>query len=106
MLIFRSFLKLIQLLFGYRNDEDLDKDLDNEEDDTNDESPVETPGETPAATPDPSPVASGTDSEKLPWPSAADLNARVRRIVTSYQRKFKKEELKNAQKAKVGIVLD
>ena len=36
----------------------------------------------------------------LPFPSAADMNHRLRRIVTSYQRNFKKQEAKIAQRAR------
>lgn len=32
-----------------------------------------------------------------------DLNTRLRRVITSYQRNYKKEELKQQQKAKVGF---
>ena len=41
------------------------------------------------------------DSRKAQWPSMVDLNTRLRRVITSYQRNFKKEEMKLAQKAKV-----
>lgn len=34
-----------------------------------------------------------------------DLNTRLRRVITAYQRNYKKEELKQQQKAKVGILL-
>lgn len=40
----------------------------------------------------------------LIWPSMQDLNTRLRRVITSYQRNYKKEELKQQQKAKVRIV--
>lgn len=43
------------------------------------------------------------ETSKAPWPSVGDLNNRLRRVITSYQRNFKKEELKMAQKAKVTI---
>lgn len=36
------------------------------------------------------------------WPSMQDLNTRLRRVITSYQRNYKKEELKQQQKAKVS----
>jgi len=36
------------------------------------------------------------------WPSMQDLNTRLRRVITAYQRNYKKEELKQQQKAKVG----
>lgn len=37
------------------------------------------------------------------WPTMQDLNTRLRRVITSYQRNYKKEELKQQQKAKVSI---
>lgn len=40
----------------------------------------------------------------LVWPSMQDLNTRLRRVITSYQRNYKKEELKQQQKAKVRFV--
>lgn len=43
------------------------------------------------------------DMNKAPWPSMGDLNNRLRRVITSYQRNFKKEEMKLAQKAKVKL---
>jgi chromodomain-helicase-DNA-binding protein 7 len=39
----------------------------------------------------------------LIWPTMQDLNTRLRRVITSYQRNYKKEELKQQQKAKVGF---
>lgn len=47
--------------------------------------------------------ATEEESNRAPWPSVGDLNNRLRRVITSYQRNFKKEELKLAQKAKVTI---
>jgi chromodomain-helicase-DNA-binding protein 7 len=44
------------------------------------------------------------DQKKCPWPSVVEMNTRLRRLVTSYQRNFKKEEMKLAQKAKVWLV--
>lgn len=44
------------------------------------------------------------DSKKAHWPSMVDLNTRLRRVITSYQRNFKKEEMRLAQKAKVWLV--
>lgn len=40
--------------------------------------------------------------DNLIWPSMQDLNTRLRRVITSYQRNYKKEELKQQQKAKVS----
>ncbi|KAJ4431428.1 hypothetical protein ANN_20025 [Periplaneta americana] len=42
-------------------------------------------------------------TKKAPWPSMVDLNTRLRRVITSYQRNFKKEEMKLAQKAKCAV---
>lgn len=39
--------------------------------------------------------------DKIQWPSANDLNTRLRRVITTYQRNYRKEELKMAAKAKV-----
>lgn len=41
------------------------------------------------------------DPNKPQWPSMVDLNHRLRRVINSYQRNFKKEEMKLANKAKV-----
>lgn len=46
---------------------------------------------------------SETSDPSLIWPSMQDLNTRLRRVITSYQRNYKKEELKQQQKAKVRI---
>lgn len=39
------------------------------------------------------------------WPTMQDLNTRLRRVITSYQRNYKREELKMQQKAKVFIFM-
>lgn len=39
--------------------------------------------------------------DKAPWPTVADLNTRLRRVISSYQRNFKREEIKMAQRAKL-----
>lgn len=36
------------------------------------------------------------------WPSMQDLNTRLRRLITAYQRNYKREELKMQQRAKVS----
>lgn len=43
------------------------------------------------------------DPNKPQWPSMVDLNTRLRKVINSYQRNFKKEETKLLQKAKVSI---
>ncbi|KAJ6650068.1 Chromodomain-helicase-DNA-binding protein 7, partial [Pseudolycoriella hygida] len=40
------------------------------------------------------------------WPSMQDLNTRLRRVITSYQRNYKKEELKQQQKAKLQAMVN
>ena len=45
-------------------------------------------------------VSTGAPGEKYAFPPATELNTRIRRLITSYQRNFKKEEQKMAQKAK------
>lgn len=42
-----------------------------------------------------------TEGDKLPWPTPSDLNTRLRRMITGYQRNHKRQLVKNAQKAKV-----
>lgn len=37
------------------------------------------------------------------WPSMQDLNTRLRRLITSYQRNYKKEELRFQQRQRVCI---
>lgn len=56
-----------------------------------------------------SPAASPrADDERAPathlWPSMQDLNTRLRRLITAYQRNYKREELKLQQRAKVSYV--
>lgn len=49
------------------------------------------------------PTISTTSDENV-WPSIGDLNNRVRRLISTCQRNFKKEEQKLVQKAKVGNI--
>ncbi|XP_045520347.1 chromodomain-helicase-DNA-binding protein 7-like [Pieris brassicae] len=49
----------------------------------------------PAASPRPE------DDSSHPWPSMQDLNTRLRRLITAYQRNYKREELKLQQRAKM-----
>lgn len=51
------------------------------------------------------PTPTSTSDEYI-WPSIGDLNNRVRRLISTCQRNFKKEELKLVQKAKVSYVLE
>lgn len=45
-----------------------------------------------------------TSSDENIWPSIGDLNNRVRRLISTCQRNFKKEEQKLVQKAKVSSI--
>jgi len=47
------------------------------------------------------PPADPTVSDKLMFPSPSDMNTRIRKLITGFQRYFKKEEIRNVQKAKV-----
>lgn len=58
-----------------------------------------TAGTATSAAPTPAPLDTNPD---LMWPTMQDLNTRLRRVITSYQRNYKKEELKQQQKAKVS----
>lgn len=42
---------------------------------------------------------------KLEWPTIGDLNTRLRRVITAYQKNFRKEEIKQLQKARVSVVI-
>jgi len=66
-------------------DEELSKISDNDE---------------PENEPEPEEAVEG-GGDKAPWPSVADLNTRLRRVISSYQRNFKREEMKLAQRAKL-----
>lgn len=44
------------------------------------------------------------DMDEKQWPAINDLNTRLRRVITTYQRNYRKEEMKMAQKAKVIFV--
>jgi len=45
----------------------------------------------------------GAETGKIIWPTTTDLNTRIRKLITAFQRNFKKEEIKNVQKAKVCV---
>lgn len=94
-----------------------------EDDDTNEESSLKSKnrdmseGNSEIAEPSPGPSASsetqplendertGEDGDdKYVWPAITDLNTRLRRVITSYQRNCRREEQKlAASKAKVII---
>ena len=47
------------------------------------------------------PAAAAAENGLLPFPLPSDLNTRLRRVITGYQRNHKKEQIKQEQKAKV-----
>lgn len=51
------------------------------------------------------PITPTSVTDEYIWPSIGDLNNRVRRLISTCQRNFKKEEQKLVQKAKVSSVL-
>lgn len=50
------------------------------------------------------PLTQSSTTDEYIWPSIGDLNNRVRRLISTCQRNFKKEEQKLVQKAKVSII--
>lgn len=57
----------------------------------------------PAASPRPDEDGTQSSSSGI-WPSMQDLNTRLRRLITAYQRNYKREELKLQQRAKVYLL--
>ncbi|XP_028176738.1 chromodomain-helicase-DNA-binding protein 7 [Ostrinia furnacalis] len=55
----------------------------------------------PAASPRPDDDSTQGSSGGHLWPSMQDLNTRLRRLITAYQRNYKREELKMQQRAKM-----
>lgn len=43
---------------------------------------------------------------KLDWPTIGDLNTRLRRVITAYQKNFRKEEIKQLQRARVSVFIN
>ena len=99
------FVSCSHVHLGYVYRDDLDETVkDDEDEDSLACAPdsVSTPKSTPAA-----PPVKGDNEEddgKLPFPTASEMNTRLRRIITTYQRDFKKQQLKQQQQAKVCIV--
>ena len=52
-------------------------------------------------------VVRGADDgvEKLPFPGASDMNARLRKLITAYQKSYKKEMIKLEQSEKVETLI-
>ncbi|XP_075992221.1 chromodomain helicase DNA binding protein kismet [Anticarsia gemmatalis] len=55
----------------------------------------------PAASPRPDDDSTQSSGGGHLWPSMQDLNTRLRRLITAYQRNYKREELKLQQRAKM-----
>lgn len=97
------------------NDDDIDDEDTNEESSSKSvrhkeaseaSSEMAEPSPGPSASSETQPLVEGDnldeDGDKHMWPSATDLNTRLRRVITSYQRSYRKEEQqKLAIKAKV-----
>lgn len=69
-------------------------------------SDVAEPSPGPSASSETQPSGEGEErlddgDDKQAWPSMTDLNTRLRRVITSYQRNYRKEEQKIAAKSKV-----
>jgi len=56
----------------------------------------------PSAAPQDPSLATENAENKQDWPSIGDLNARLRRVITAYQKNFRKEEIRQMQKARVS----
>ena len=102
----------------YSNDDDLDDEDTNEESSLKSKNRDASEANSEVAEPSPGPSASsetqqpdGDDrdeglDDKPAWPTITDLNTRLRRVITSYQRNYRKEEQKlAAAKAKVSDFL-
>lgn len=97
----------------FSNDDDLDDEDTNEESSlksrNRDASEVNSEGAEPSPGPSASsetqpPDGDGEDGldDKPTWPTITDLNTRLRRVITSYQRSYRKEEQK-LSKSKVSL---
>lgn len=101
----------------YSNEDDLDDEDTNEESSLKSRNRDNSEVNSEAAEPSPGPSACSenqqledadmkdeTGDDKA-WPTITDLNTRLRRVITSYQRNYRKEEQKlQATKAKVSPV--
>jgi len=70
-------------------------------DDEDDESCIDSVSEKqpPSVGSTAAPPETGETGKSL-WPTGTDLNTRLRKLITAFQRNFKKEEVRNAQKVK------
>ena len=98
-MVFSKYFNFTFVIIWFRNEEDMDKDGGDENDDESSclDSVSEKPPASVGSTATTTDVA---DGGKAVWPSVSDLNTRLRKLITAFQRNFKKEEVRNAQKAK------
>ncbi|RWS29488.1 chromodomain-helicase-DNA-binding protein 8-like protein, partial [Leptotrombidium deliense] len=87
------------LLAEMNPDDDLGKTLEEDEEPETPVTPA-TPSESSRSDGIKEDVDATDNSGPLPFPSTADMNQRLRRIITAYQRNFKKQELRLAQQAR------
>lgn len=98
------------------NDDDLDDEDTNEECSLKSKNRDASEANSEVAEPSPGPSASSetqpadgeerdeVSDDKPTWPTITDLNTRLRRVITSYQRNYRKEEQKlAAAKTKVSF---
>lgn len=103
------------MFFLFSNEDDIDDEDTNEESSLKSRNRDNSEVNSEIAEPSPGPSAcsesqqlEGDDikedpSEDKTWPTMTDLNTRLRRVITSYQRNYRKEEQKlQATKAKVS----
>lgn len=84
------------------------KDSDKFNRETSTDSPA-LPNKADTPGPEPSSSHEGNDGlldDEKTWPSVVDLNTRLRRVISSYQRSVKKEDVKVLQKTKSGMEND
>lgn len=82
-------------------EENVELPINNEEVTSEPSTPLATEENTSAG-PTVAPATPASTSDECVWPSIGDLNNRVRRLISTCQRNFKKEEQKLVQKAKVS----
>uniref|UniRef100_T1J482 DNA helicase n=1 Tax=Strigamia maritima TaxID=126957 RepID=T1J482_STRMM len=85
------------------NEQVTEDDLKADKDDIDEDDPLSPGSPSGDSTPKPPTIpvpAEACEMGKLPFPTATDLNCRLRRIITGYQRNHKKQEMKLVQRAK------
>lgn len=83
-----------------------DKDDDKDDSDSNQTTPAASPAVSSVTTKseeDPIREREKRESKYLPFPSSSDINGRLRRLVTSYQRNNKKMEMRKEANVRVSF---